>query len=279
MPKQCHTLQGKSLSRVVLGNEIHANIIEHDVNHRGNQKRMVIKKRSAGSTGSTVDGSTLWVAPKYKLSDRRLRGDLIQFDNETHTSGASALEKMSRNQGNSQSYASMLYDDWNQIHYITHNLHPLFALRERELKNNTFAHNTIIHADNTPISTDDADFKNKLRMDFYTALNPHITDVNDNTHRQLSNKKGHKSSDNDKNSEEYKKMPVLEHAFALSQSWRCAPLNLVKQAIEWSKDGQNNLHILLLHFSFICFSKKKKCFLVISFHTFFNLFLLYYLSI
>jgi hypothetical protein len=69
--------------------------------------------------------------------------------------------------------------------------------------------------------------------DHLKSANP-LSDINQmfSSHRQLSDTK--KTFEKNSSSPV---MPRLDQTFAISQSWRCAKINLVKKASSWHKEG------------------------------------------
>lgn len=90
--KVCHQLQGKSLSKIVLGRKLHKDLVLADPNHKANERRLILKKESYkvfAKDGSKPAGSNL---------------------KDTNLLYLYPVRRLSVTQSNSSAYTSLAYD-------------------------------------------------------------------------------------------------------------------------------------------------------------------------
>jgi hypothetical protein len=209
--KVCHVLQGKSLARVVLGDEQHKKMVQELPYHNQNKMRMIVKRSEKDAQAN--HGLNLY--PIVKGKHRRLGGLEVNSTMLTTTYYGFTLEEMLTHDWASFGIERSQLGEYFQYPRTMYNPHAETSLD----------HDIIVFPD-TETQTG-------------IELEHEITDLVNSTSRHLISKSKKSPKDASLFTNNGKPvMPVLDMDFAISQSWRCAETRLVQKAEEWMLNGR-----------------------------------------
>lgn len=187
--KVCHQLQGKSLARVVLGDDLHKTLVLDQPYQNQNKMRLLVKKEALKPNGENL---------RLLPANRRLQNGVIA-DN-TNTSLLTAVH-------DGYTLEDILSHDWQS-----------FGVDDSQLQYFQY-----------PMGMYNTTWSQTLVEDSKPST---LSELTAHVHgRQLANKGKNPAKG-------VHVMPKLEMDFAISQSWRCAMMELVTKAEEWNKAGR-----------------------------------------
>jgi hypothetical protein len=220
--KVCHDLQGKSLARVVLGNELHKLRIEADENHKNNLVRGTKNIKRADLNGQDMNLKVLPVRRSLR-SNSHMESQMSPLLN-THEYDLFKYEDEDDFTHASKESLHYYYTQWHMSDANTNSSTVPASVAKYFNGDNYFYLSSISYHNNNTAAASDGSSIIDIPASTFTPRHEHMS-------RSLQESPSSYTPSTDP------KMPKLDMTFALSQSWRCAFVEQVKKSDNWYKEG------------------------------------------